>query len=129
MIFIEANNKEFGKDVKGIAPEAQERLLKYQWPGNVRELKNVLERAVILCNDSQLRSEHLPLELQQGAPRISKTSDFSSFTSGGDSLEDMERRHILYVLKKYDGNKSKTARVLNISRSTLREKMKNYGLM
>lgn len=129
MLFIEANNKEFGKDVKGIALEAQERLLKYQWPGNVRELKNVIERAVILCNDSQLHSEHLPLELQQEIPKMSKTSDFSTFTSGGDSLEDMERRHILYVLKKYNGNKSKTARVLNISRSTLREKMKNYGLM
>lgn len=128
MLFIERNNKEFGKEIKGLAPDAEERLLKYKWPGNVRELKNVIERAVILCNGELIQSEHLPLELQESQSRIGPSSQFSYFTSDGDSLEDMERRHIIKVLNKYDGNKSKTARVLNISRSTLREKMKNYGI-
>lgn len=129
MLFIDLHNREFGKEIKRIADNAQERMLKYRWPGNVRELKNVIERAVILCNDEELLSEHLPLELQEGTSRINTSSQFTSFTSDADSLEEMEKRHILNVLKKYKGNKSKTARMLNISRSTLREKMKNYGLV
>ncbi|MFQ5823767.1 MAG: sigma-54-dependent transcriptional regulator [bacterium] len=128
MLFIEANNKEFSKNVKCIAPDAQERMLKYSWPGNVRELKNVIERAVILCNGDVLQSEHLPLELQQGVSKISTSTVFSSITGEGYSLEEMEKRHIINMLKKYNGNKSKTARILSISRSTLREKMKNYGI-
>ncbi|MFQ5772687.1 MAG: sigma-54-dependent transcriptional regulator, partial [bacterium] len=128
ILFIDKSNKEFGKNIKGIAKDAKERLVKYPWPGNVRELKNVIERAVILCNVDELSAEHLPLELQDGYSKVTTSSEFSAFTSEGDSLEEMERRHIINMLKKYDGNKSKTARILNISRSTLREKMKNYGL-
>jgi DNA-binding NtrC family response regulator len=128
MLFIERNNKEFGKEITGISKEAQERLLSYRWPGNVRELKNVIERAVILCSDSELQGEHLSIELQQGRSSIAVSKEFSAFSSDGESLEEMEKRHILNVLKKYKGNKSKTARILNISRSTLREKMKSYGL-
>ncbi len=127
MLFIERNNKEFGKEITGISKEAQERLLSYRWPGNVRELKNVIERAVILCGDEKLPADLLSIELQ-GHSKIQISKEFSSFSSDGDSLEEMEKRHILNVLKKYKGNKSKTARILNISRSTLREKMKNYGL-
>ncbi|NIR47492.1 sigma-54-dependent Fis family transcriptional regulator [candidate division KSB1 bacterium] len=129
MLFIDRNNKDFGKETKGISKEAQERLIKYHWPGNVRELKNVIERAVILCNEAELQADHLPLEIQDGYSRLGSTSEFSPPSlSYGESLEDMEKRHIMNILKKYDGNKSKTARVLNISRSTLREKMKNYGI-
>ncbi|MCG8605039.1 sigma-54 dependent transcriptional regulator, partial [bacterium] len=128
MLFIERSNKEFGKEIKGISVEAQERLAKYRWPGNVRELKNVIERAVILCGDEELQAEHLPLELHDGFSKIATSSEFATFSSEGDSLDAMEKRHIINMLKKYSGNKSKTARILNISRSTLREKMKNYGI-
>ena len=129
MLFIGRNNKEFGKEIKGIAPDAAEKMRKYGWPGNVRELKNVIERAVILCQGNELQAEHLPLELQEGFSKINTSSEFASgLNNDSDSLEDMERRHISHVLKKYEGNKSKTARMLNISRSTLREKMKNYGI-
>jgi DNA-binding NtrC family response regulator len=128
MLFIERNNKEFGKEINGIADEAQKRLVNYRWPGNVRELKNVIERAVILCSDDKLQAEHLSIELQEGHSKLPLSKEFSSFSSDGDSLEEMEKRHILNVLKKYKGNKSKSARILNISRSTLREKMKTYGL-
>lgn len=128
MLFIDRNNKEFGKETKGISKDAQDQLLRYSWPGNVRELKNVIERAVILCNDDELQADHLPLEIQDGYSKLSTPSEFSPFGAYGDSLEEMEKRHIMHVLKKYGGNKSKTARMLNISRSTLREKMKNYGI-
>ncbi|MFQ5648810.1 MAG: sigma-54-dependent transcriptional regulator [bacterium] len=128
LLFIGRNNKEFGKEIKGIARDAAEKMVKYRWPGNVRELKNVIERAVILCNEHELQSDHLPLELQHGISKLGTSNEFASLTGDADSLEEMERRHILNVLKKYNGNKSKTARMLNISRSTLREKMKNYGI-
>ncbi|HEX9653764.1 MAG TPA: sigma-54 dependent transcriptional regulator [bacterium] len=128
ILFIERNNKEFGKEITAISEEARKRLLNYRWPGNVRELKNVIERAVILSSDNQLQAEHLSIELQQGHSRIALSKEFSSFSGDGESLEEMEKHHILNILKKYKGNKSKTARILNISRSTLREKMKNYGL-
>jgi DNA-binding NtrC family response regulator len=127
MLFIERNNKDFGKEVAGISKEAQELLTQYRWPGNVRELKNVIERAVILCTDEVIQAEYLPLELQKGHSKAVMSPEFPSIAS--DSLEEMEKRHILHVLKKNKGNKSKTARILNISRSTLREKMKNYGLV
>jgi len=128
MLFIDRNNKEFGKEIKGITAEAQDRMLKYRWPGNVRELKNVIERAVILCQEDELQAEHLPLELQDGNSPIATSREFTAFSNENDSLESMEKRHIMHVLKKYNGNKSKTSRMLNISRSTLREKMKNYGI-
>lgn len=128
MLFIDRNNREFGKTIRGIAADAQERMLKYHWPGNVRELKNVIERAVILCAEEELQVEHLLLELQNGGSGLQNSTEFSSFSGDVDSLEEMERLHIMHVLKKYNGNKSKTARMLNISRSTLREKMKNYGI-
>jgi DNA-binding NtrC family response regulator len=68
------------------------------------------------------------LELQHGVSKISTSTEFRAFTDDGFSLEEMEKHHIINMLKRYNGNKSKTARVLNISRSTLREKMKNYGI-
>jgi len=125
-IFVDRNNTEFGKQIKGIAPDAADKMLKYRWPGNVRELKNVIERAVILCPGDELQSEQLPLELQEGTSRISPQGSFFAGGADADSLEEMEKHHIASVLRKYEGNKSKTARMLNISRSTLREKMKNY---
>jgi DNA-binding NtrC family response regulator len=135
MLFIEKNNKEFNKNILGLTEEAQALLLHYRWPGNVRELKNVMERAVILCQGDYIRPEYLPLELrgEKGASLVF----FPSFAGNGAgansapanlSLEEMEKRHIQTVLLQHNGNKSKTARALNISRSTLREKMKLYGI-
>ncbi len=128
MLFVERNNTEIGREVKGLSPETQERMLQYNWPGNVRELKNVIERAVILCAGDEIQADNLPLELREGSSKIEPSNEFSSLSTDGDSLEAMEKHHIFNMLEKYNGNKSQTARILNISRSTLREKMKNYGL-
>jgi len=122
-LFIEANNQELGRSIRGMHPEAKELLLNYTWPGNIRELKNVVERAMILCATETISAEHLPIELRehQGSSFRSSSLDPSEF-----SLESMERKHIFEILSMVNGNKSKAARSLGISRSTLREKMKKY---
>jgi transcriptional regulator with PAS, ATPase and Fis domain len=131
-LFIERNNQEFNKNVTGLSPEAEELLRLYQWPGNVRELKNVIERAVILCQEPMLKPEHLPMELRDEKTRHSVflATPLSSATSlnASLSLEEMEKIHIQNVLTQNKGNKSRTARALNISRSTLREKMRLYQI-
>jgi DNA-binding NtrC family response regulator len=124
-LFIEENNKELGKNVTGISEAALGYLLNYRWPGNVRELKNIIERAMILTNGSQILPDHLPIELRkgQGEGVEDRTSDTENL-----ALETVERRHIEDVLTLMEGNKSKAARMLGISRSTLREKLKKYAI-
>lgn len=131
-LFIERNNHEFNKSLVGLSPEAEELLRLYQWPGNVRELKNVIERAVILCQDNVLKPEHLPMELrnEKGHSSAFAGSHLSpaANVNASMSLEQMEKIHIQNVLAQNKGNKSRTARALNISRSTLREKMRLYEI-
>ncbi len=127
-MFIEQNNKEFSKNITGFSEEAEKLLLNYEWPGNVRELKNVMERAVILCQNEIVDADHLPIELRTSPPKQSKTIVPPPSSDEDLSLQDIEQKHIIETLQKFDGNKSKAARVLNISRSTLREKLKQYGI-
>jgi len=132
-LFIAKNNKEFNKTVLGLNDETKALLRQYRWPGNVRELKNVMERAIILCKGDYLLPDHLPLELrgEKGAGTVSTPTASAGngvAAPANQSLEEMEKRHIQTVLLQYHGNKSQTARALDISRSTLREKMKLYGI-
>jgi transcriptional regulator with PAS, ATPase and Fis domain len=124
-LFIEENNKELGKNVTGISEAASEYLLNYQWPGNVRELKNIIERAMILSNGKEILPDHLPIELRKG-----QMEGLEDRTPGTEdlALETVEKKHITDVLMMMDGNKSKAARMLGISRSTLREKLKKYSI-
>lgn len=125
-LFIEENNKELGKNVTGVSNAAREYLLNYQWPGNVRELKNIIERAMILSNGNEILPDHLPIELRKG--QMSGSGDQASDKTDDLALETVEKKHIKDVLVMMDGNKSKAARMLGISRSTLREKLKKYSI-
>ena len=125
-LFLDQQNRNFNKNILGIDTQAEKILLQYPWPGNVRELKNVIERAVILCRNEYILPEHLPRELQiksQKAPIFNE-----GIISANMSLDEIEKRHIIFMLKEHSGNKSKTARILGISRSTLREKLRMYGI-
>jgi two-component system response regulator AtoC len=124
-MFIEENNKELGKSVMGISGAAREYLINYEWPGNVRELKNIIERAMILSNGNEILPDHLPIELRKSQLDDigDRTSDVADLT-----LETIEKKHIKDVLMMMDGNKSRAARMLGISRSTLREKLKKYAI-
>jgi DNA-binding NtrC family response regulator len=101
------------------------RLMEYEWPGNVRELKNVLERSFILRKGSDLR----PSKFLNGVFKTSSTSFFPSpGGNGNNSLVEVEMRHIRHVLNTFSGNYTQTARALGISLSTLKRKVKRYGL-
>jgi PAS domain S-box-containing protein len=92
-------------------------LEKYDWPGNVRELRNALERAIILARGGAIDVEHLPAELRDAAPGTTS-----------QKLADVERVHILRVLEACENNRTRAAEVLDISRSTMKRKLAEYGI-
>ena len=109
------------KRTPDLAAEAEEVLLDYDWPGNVRELSNVMERAVILCDDDEVGPAHLPAEIR--APAFVRRE--ANRTPGGlPSLHEIERRYVEYVLRSTDGSISEAARVLGISRNTLKSRLR-----
>jgi two-component system response regulator AtoC len=127
-LFIEENNKEHGKHVRGFSEEARKWITAYHWPGNVRELRNVIERAMILTDRDILTPDLLPFELKQ-VPRAEIEEGPGASDQAGDySLDSAERRHISKVLSLVEWNKSKASKTLGISRATLREKIRKYGL-
>jgi len=120
--FLNEFNQNFGKGVEAISPEAESMLAYYSWPGNIRELKNVIERAVLLCEGREVTPAHLPDNLKQ------KNKQAAPPAGGQWSLEEMEKEHIRNALYHLNHNHSQVARVLGIHRSTLIKKIKKYGL-
>lgn len=120
--FVSHNNRQFGKHINGITPEAQQALLSYSWPGNVRELKNIIERAVFLCEGDVITRDDLAIELtsdsSSGVPNVSPSGDEVVLP-----LDLVVKRYIHEVLEKTGGNKSQAARLLGITRKTLRERL------
>jgi transcriptional regulator with PAS, ATPase and Fis domain len=128
-LFIEENNKEYNKNIKGFSGEGKSLLIQYPWPGNIRELKNVIERAMILTDQEYLTPKQLPFELRQTEQNTRGKMIPELFEVTEEmSLEDMEKNHISQVLKRLEWNKSKTSKALGISRATLRAKIKRYNL-
>ena len=129
-LFIEENNKEFNKNIKGFSDEAKKLMVQYSWPGNVRELKNVIERAMILTDQEVITPNHLPFELKQTEKFIHGNTEHEISEKTDDmSLENMEKIHLSKVLKRLEWNKSKASKNLGISRATLRAKIKKYILL
>ena len=129
--FIERFNRELGKQVPMPGTDVLDLLVRYDWPGNVRELKNVIERAMLLDAQDALLVAHLPAEIRGGAPldtpvapRASSASVTSAFFPM--TLRDVERIQIERTLEQTNGNKSRAAAILGISRQTLREKLKTF---
>jgi DNA-binding NtrC family response regulator len=113
-----------------LSSEALEAMKSYSWPGNVRELKNVLERAVTFNDTGVIQSGEL--EFGEDAAEIRPGSDSppaSRVGSGGvRALDDMEKEHIIRILKETKGNKKKAAEILGIERRTLYNKAKRLGI-
>ena len=126
--FLERLRTETGKGVFSLSPEAQELLVRYQWPGNVRELRNVLERALILADSDLLLPEHFPPELRSHCGMEKAGMEYLHGGEATEALETVERVHIMKILDVVHGNKTEAARRLGIARSTLKEKLKHFGL-
>jgi DNA-binding NtrC family response regulator len=124
--FISQYNLKFRKNIKGLQKNAQKLFLEYEWPGNVRELKNALERAMIFEDDSSISTQYLPIRLNGSSSFQNRSSEE---ISGNDlSLPGMEKRLLVKALNQASGNKTKAARLLNITRDTLRYKIKKLNI-
>lgn len=128
-LFIEVNNREYNKNIKGFSEEGKKLMVQYSWPGNVRELKNVIERAMILTDQEYITPKHLPFELKQieKMTHADKGHEMMEITNDM-SLENMEKLHLSKVLNRLEWNKSKASKALGVSRATLRAKIKRYSL-
>jgi len=141
--FLKLTNDELGKDVKGFSEEVEDILNNYIWYGNLRELKNVIKRATLLCDGEIIEAKTLPFEisnfykLQFESPASNdKLNSAQAVTSGTAPVAyenklksanlDAEYEVILDALKQANFNKSKAAKLLNVDRKTLYNKMRQF---
>jgi two-component system response regulator AtoC len=113
---LEKLGRRMGRRIEGISPEALRKLQAYPFPGNVRELENLLERACIRAGSATIEAADLDLAAPgaRGAPPA--------------TLQEVERRAILEALQRWEGNRSRAARELGISRRSLQYKLKGFGM-
>jgi two-component system NtrC family response regulator len=132
--FIDEFNRAMGKSIAGISGEVLKLMKRYEWPGNIRELRNVIERAMVLCDETEIQPAHLPAELCNGAkPADERTpAPQTELTADGVNLEglvaQMEQRLIKDAMAKTGGNQIEAAQMLSISRDQLRYRLQKYGL-
>jgi transcriptional regulator with PAS, ATPase and Fis domain len=124
--FLENLSEKVDKNLKGISMKVQKLFTKYNWPGNVRELENVLERAALVTKKEFIDVKDLPEYLQDTS--ILKKSESLIDREKYSSLEELEKDYISYLLNQTESNIQKTAKILNISRTTLYSKLKKYKI-
>jgi two-component system response regulator HydG len=120
--FLKSFNQKNQRELRGFSPEARLRLLAYHWPGNVRELMNLVERAVIMAPGPLIEARDLPGSLLSAEPLG------QAQLRAGMTIEDMERALIEKTLEATGGNRTQAAEMLGITRKTLQNKIKEYGL-
>ncbi len=113
--FIKKYCLAMSRNLVGIEAAALLKLQEYDYPGNVRELENMIERAIVVGNGKEIRVKDLPLQKEIA-------------TISSESLEDLEKKHVLSILNKYDWNISRAAKALQVDRVTLYNKIKKYDL-
>ena len=116
------------KDLSGISPEVGKTLAQYSWPGNIRELRNVIERCVVLETTDCITSIHLPNEMSS-QHLVERRKNFQFILpEGGISLDELERNLVKQALERTNYNKTKAAKLLNITYDTLRYQVKKFEL-
>jgi DNA-binding NtrC family response regulator len=119
----------YKKDVRAVSRETYRLIRQYRWPGNIRELKNVIQRAVLLAKGVELTPDLLPERIQDAdSPGGSHPREHYPIQLGM-SLEEVEKEYIKMTLSSVNGNKLKAASLLNISRRTLYNKLRTFGLL
>ncbi len=118
--FLQKANNSLNKAVDGFSEEVWEAFQQYHWPGNLRELQNVIKRAVLLTTSDEVQVEALPKEVLQPQEKESAADGFSK--------SEFEKNRIIKALKKTNFNKSKAAKLLQVTRKTLYNKINHYNL-
>jgi DNA-binding NtrC family response regulator len=129
--FIAESCRRLGRTPPGISPEAVDLLERYVWPGNIRELRNFVDRALVLCGGSQIRTEHLPVErMQVVIPRVPAPVPLAAPAAAeAEAAEDPgERQRILDALATCAGNQTRAARLIGMSRRTFLRRLERYGI-
>ncbi|HLA26963.1 MAG TPA: sigma-54 dependent transcriptional regulator [Syntrophales bacterium] len=124
--FIDKYNLDFHKTVRKMSEKVEHYFMAYDWPGNVRELRNVIERAMILGEGDTLLLEHLPMEIVGGKQEQRTTGPI--IPPEGISLEKLEESLVREALKMTAGNQTRSARLLGISRDSLRYRMQKLDI-
>jgi DNA-binding NtrC family response regulator len=136
--FTRAAAERYGLPLRQVAQSALRRLVDYDWPGNVRELTNTIERAAIMADGEELRSQDLPDEIVTVPGLASISTDKADSTEGGLSVpftaefredrREFERRSISRCLEHTQGNVTKAAEILGMHRQSLQHKLRQLGL-
>ncbi|MFN8482790.1 MAG: sigma-54 dependent transcriptional regulator [Anaerolineae bacterium] len=130
--FVASFARDAGKDVHGVSPAAMEALRSHRWPGNIRELRNVIERAIILCDGPEIKTNHLPSEIvaEQQAPVLSVGRAVPTLPPDGLDLKrtvgEMEQRLVEQAMERTGGNQTLAAHLLSLSRDELRYRLNKY---
>jgi PAS domain S-box-containing protein len=111
-----------GKNIQGISNEALAVLMKYKWPGNIRELRSAFEYAFVSCQEKTILPEHLPMGVLE-APVAAAPAPVT-----GASLEEIKKQRLVRALEEAGGNQSEAARILGLSRTSVWNQMKRFGL-
>ncbi len=115
--FLNRFGRQMDREITSISPEAMDLLLRHDWPGNIRELCNAIERAMVVGTPPEVRCEDLPI-----GDRVSRSAGVC------EALSDIERRHIEAVLNRTDWNITRAAKILEIDRVTVYNKIRKFGI-
>jgi DNA-binding NtrC family response regulator len=129
--FLKEHNARLKASVTGFSPAAREALLSHEWPGNVRELRNLVERLVVLKPEGAIEASDLPSKLRGGGPATVLPGAVALGEEGinlNSAVTEFEKALILQSLEKTQWVKNKAARLLNLNRTTLVEKIKRHQL-
>ncbi len=119
--FVKKYAKENGKEIEGVSPDALATLMTYRWPGNVRELENMVERAVVMCNDRIIGRRLFPVSPETNSPGLPEGPPIP-----GSSLEEIEKYAIQKTLEAVGGNRTRAAEILKVSLRKIQYKLKDF---
>ena len=122
--YVDAFNSEFRKKIRGVTPGALKALQNYRWPGNVRELRNAVERAMLLCEGTELDEAHFPM-LAAAEPKLSAGV---ALPAGGIDLEELEHSLVVQALERSGWNQTKAAALLGLNRDQIRYRIEKFKL-
>ena len=120
--FFRKNRLKSGKNIQGMSNDTMDALMNYRWPGNVRELKSAFEYAFVTCQEAMIQLYHLPPNI------INEKKSLTGVKPTSFDREEIKKRELIEALEKSGGNQSEAARILGVSRVTIWNRMKRFGI-